>query len=78
MPRKLILAKERGGLGPAPVIFFPRSIERHALRRALGQVHSRHIATVDQEVGKRTAGQLVAALEHGGRVAASLAWAKTS
>jgi len=41
------------------------SIERHALRRALGQVHSRHIATVDQEVGKRTAGQLVAALEHG-------------
>src|SRR6267378_5676642 len=39
MPRKLILAKERGGLGPAPVIFFPRSIERHALRRALGQVH---------------------------------------
>ncbi len=64
VPGKAILAKKLGGLGPAPVIFFPRTGERHALRGALGSVHCRDIATIDQEFLESASGHLVATPQH--------------
>ena len=42
VPGEAILAKQRGGLGLTPVIFFPRTIEDHALHPALGQFEPGH------------------------------------
>src|SRR5688572_15593970 len=46
-PRQAILTKPRARLRFAPVVGWPWPIKRHVLRRTHGQVHARHIGTID-------------------------------